>query len=86
MFHSFSLQRKRPETDLPSVPGDSSALPRVLRNHRLYDDSCEKMTLTGKRPEKRACHLCVKFIADALGNKGDTSRAVIRNYFLNDLY
>ena len=28
----------------------------------------------------------LKFIADALGNKGDTSRAVIRNYFLNDFY
>ena len=26
------------------------------------------------------------FIADALGNKGDTPRAVIRNYFLNDFY
>jgi hypothetical protein len=28
----------------------------------------------------------LKFISDALGNKGDTSRAVIRNYFLNDFY
>ena len=28
----------------------------------------------------------LRFIADALGNKGDTSRAVIRNYFLNDFY
>ena len=28
----------------------------------------------------------LKFIADALGNKGDTSRAVIRNYFLNEFY
>lgn len=28
----------------------------------------------------------LKFIADALGNKGDTPRAVIRNYFLNDFY
>lgn len=28
----------------------------------------------------------MKFIADALGNKGDTPRAVIRNYFLNDFY
>lgn len=28
----------------------------------------------------------LKFIADALGNKGETSRAVIRNYFLNDFY
>ena len=28
----------------------------------------------------------LKFIADALGNKGDTSRAIIRNYFLNDFY
>ena len=28
----------------------------------------------------------LKFIADALGDKGDTSRAVIRNYFLNDFY
>lgn len=28
----------------------------------------------------------LKFIADALGKKGDTSRAVIRNYFLNDFY
>ena len=28
----------------------------------------------------------LKFIADTLGNKGDTSRAVIRNYFLNDFY
>ena len=26
------------------------------------------------------------FIANALGNKGDTSRAVIRNYFLKDFY
>lgn len=26
------------------------------------------------------------FIADALGNKGDTSRDVIRNYFLNDFF
>ena len=26
------------------------------------------------------------FIADALGNKGDTFREVIRNYFLNDFY
>lgn len=26
------------------------------------------------------------FIADALGNKGDTSREVIRNYFLKDFY
>lgn len=26
------------------------------------------------------------FIANALGNKGDTSRAVIRNYFLNDFF
>ena len=26
------------------------------------------------------------FIADALGNKGKTSREVIRNYFLNDFY
>ena len=26
------------------------------------------------------------FIANALGNKGDTSRDVIRNYFLNDFY
>lgn len=28
----------------------------------------------------------LKFIAEALGNKGDTPRAVIRNYFLNDFY
>lgn len=28
----------------------------------------------------------LKFIADALGNKGDTPRTVIRNYFLNDFY
>ena len=28
----------------------------------------------------------LKFIADALGNKGDTPRVVIRNYFLNDFY
>ena len=28
----------------------------------------------------------LKFIANALGNKGDTSRVVIRNYFLNDFY
>ena len=28
----------------------------------------------------------LQFIADALGNKGDTPRAVIRNYFLNDFY
>ena len=28
----------------------------------------------------------LQFIADALGNKGDTSREVIRNYFLNDFF
>lgn len=28
----------------------------------------------------------LRFIADALGNKGDTSREVIRNYFLKDFY
>lgn len=28
----------------------------------------------------------LKFIADALGKKGNSSRAVIRNYFLNDFY
>lgn len=28
----------------------------------------------------------LRFIADALGNKGDTAREVIRNYFLNDFY
>lgn len=28
----------------------------------------------------------LKFIADTLGNKGDTSREVIRNYFLKDFY
>lgn len=28
----------------------------------------------------------LKFIADALGNKGDTPRDVIRNYYLNDFY
>lgn len=28
----------------------------------------------------------LKFIADALGNRGDSPRAVIRNYFLNDFY
>ena len=28
----------------------------------------------------------LKFIADALGNRGNTSREVIRNYFLNDFY
>ena len=28
----------------------------------------------------------LKFIANALGNKGDTPRAIIRNYFLNDFY
>lgn len=28
----------------------------------------------------------LQFIADTLGNKGDTPRAVIRNYFLNDFY
>ena len=28
----------------------------------------------------------LEFIANALGNKGDTSRAVIRNYFVNDFY
>jgi hypothetical protein len=28
----------------------------------------------------------LKFIADALGNKGDSSREVIRNYFLKDFY
>jgi hypothetical protein len=28
----------------------------------------------------------LKFIADALGNKGDTAREVIRNYFLKDFY
>lgn len=28
----------------------------------------------------------LKFIADALGNKGSTPREVIRNYFLNDFY
>ena len=35
--------------------------------------------------------LCLKeenldFIANALGNKGDTSREVFRNYFLKDFY
>lgn len=28
----------------------------------------------------------LKFIADALGNKGDTPRQVIRNYYLSDFY
>lgn len=28
----------------------------------------------------------LQYIAEALGNKGDTPRAVIRNYFLNDFY
>ena len=28
----------------------------------------------------------LKFIADALGNKGDSPREVIRNYYLNDFY
>lgn len=28
----------------------------------------------------------INFIANALGNKGDTSRGVIRNYFLKDFY
>jgi len=28
----------------------------------------------------------LQFIADALGNRGDSSREVIRNYFLNDFY
>ena len=28
----------------------------------------------------------LKFVADALGNKGATSREVIRNYFLNDFF
>ena len=28
----------------------------------------------------------LQFVADALGGKGSTSRAVIRNYFLNDFY
>jgi len=28
----------------------------------------------------------LQFIADALGNRGDSSRDVIRNYFLNDFY
>jgi type II restriction/modification system DNA methylase subunit YeeA len=28
----------------------------------------------------------LNFIADALGNKGDTARVVIRNYFLKDFY
>ena len=28
----------------------------------------------------------LQFIADALGNKGDTSREVIRNYFLSDFF
>ena len=28
----------------------------------------------------------LRFIADALGTKGSTSREVIRNYFLNDFY
>ena len=28
----------------------------------------------------------LKFVADALGNKGATSHEVIRNYFLNDFF
>lgn len=35
---------------------------------------------------KKALETNLDFIANALGNKGDTSREVIRNYFLRDFY
>ena len=69
------------------LPDDDNCLPITDEDYGLKDDVVNRFvdfirTVYGEA----ALETNLDFIAHALGNKGDTSRDVIRNYFLNDFF
>jgi len=69
------------------LPDDDNCLPITDEDYGLKDDVVNRFvdfirTVYGEATLEEN----LDFIAHALGNKGDTSRDVIRNYFLNDFF
>ena len=69
------------------LPDDDNCLPITDEDYGLKDDVVNRFvdfirTVYGEATLEEN----LDFIAKALGNKGDTSRDVIRNYFLNDFF
>ena len=74
-------------TELTYEPDADNCLPITDEDYGLKDDVVNRFvdfirTVYGEA----ALETNLDFIAHALGNKGDTSRDVIRNYFLNDFF
>ena len=69
------------------LPDDDNCLPITDEDYGMKDDVVNRFvdfirTVYGEA----TLETNLDFIAHALGNKGDTSRDVIRNYFLNDFF
>ena len=69
------------------LPDDDNCLPITDEDYCLKDDLMNRFvnfirTVYGDD----ALETNLSFITHALGNKGNTSRDVIRNYFLNDFF
>ena len=74
-------------TELSYEPDADNCLPITDEDYGLKDDVVNRFvdfirTVYGEA----ALETNLDFIAHALGNRGDTSRDVIRNYFLNDFF
>ena len=69
------------------LPDDDNCLPITDEDYGLKDDIVNRFvdfirTVYGEE----TLETNLDFIAHSLGNKGDTSRDIIRNYFLNDFF
>lgn len=82
-----TIKHNGQEIKLDYRPDDDNCLPITDEDYGLKDDVVNRFvdfirTVYGEA----ALETNLDFIAHALGNKGDTSRDVIRNYFLNDFF
>ena len=82
-----TIKHNGQEIKLDYRPDDDNCLPITDEDYGLKDDVVNRFvdfirTVYGEATLEDN----LDFIARALGNKGDTSRDVIRNYFLNDFF
>ena len=69
------------------LPDDDNCLPITDEDYGLKDDIVNRfVNFVRAVYGEETLEENLDFIAKALGNKGNSSRAVIRNYFLNDFF
>ena len=82
-----TIKHNGQEIKLDYRPDDDNCLPITDEDYGLKDDVVNRFVEFIRVVYGDASlETNLDFIAHALGNKGDTSRDVIRNYFLNDFF